>query len=314
MARRRLGVALVLDPPAADEVDGLRRALGDHALGRIVPHLTLISPVNVRREDLGPALSLLRDAAAAVPGPLDVVLGPPTTFLPANPVLYLPVSGDVEGVARLRAILFVEPLARRLTWPWIPHVTLADDAPIERITAATGVLDAYRVHVGFERVVLLEERHGDAGRRWVPLADALLGPRVIVGRGGLPLELTTGRVLDPEARALLDGLPADHRPRHWPEVDGAAVWSGPASSGAGGEQGGGEVGQRSVRGEHAPFPLFVVGRQEGAVVGVGAAWQEAGRSYLAVAAASGQDVDRHILARIESHLAEAGWDGELLDR
>ncbi len=65
MARVRLGVALLVPPPFDTEIDGLRRALGDGALGRIPAHLTLVPPVNVREERLGEALAALRRAAAA---------------------------------------------------------------------------------------------------------------------------------------------------------------------------------------------------------------------------------------------------------
>ena len=51
--RHRLGVALLLDPPGSFEVDGLRRALGDTALGAVPAHVTLVPPVNVRSEHLG---------------------------------------------------------------------------------------------------------------------------------------------------------------------------------------------------------------------------------------------------------------------
>ena len=45
--RHRLGVAVVIDPPVADEINGLRRAVRDGALDRIAPHVTLVPPVNV---------------------------------------------------------------------------------------------------------------------------------------------------------------------------------------------------------------------------------------------------------------------------
>ena len=50
---------MVLDVPAASEVDGLRRAVDDPALGRMAPHITLVPPVNVRTADLGAALARL---------------------------------------------------------------------------------------------------------------------------------------------------------------------------------------------------------------------------------------------------------------
>ena len=90
--RRRLGVAVIIDAPVADEINGLRRAVGDRALERIVPHVTLVPPVNVPAACLSDALARLRAAAATCPEPLHLTLGPPGSFLPANPVLTLAVA------------------------------------------------------------------------------------------------------------------------------------------------------------------------------------------------------------------------------
>lgn len=199
MPKARLGVALLVPSPLASEVDGLRRALGDGALGRIAPHITLVPPVNVREDRMGDALAVLRKAAART-RPLLLELGPIRTFLPVNPVVYLAVAGDgAGGLQELRDAVFSEPLARPLTWPWVPHVTLADEAAPERITAAVAALADYRVEAVFDRVHVLRE---SPGRRWEPIADAPFAPAVVVGRGGLPLDLSVTDRLDPEALAV----------------------------------------------------------------------------------------------------------------
>ncbi len=201
MPRMRLGVALLVPPPLDREVDGLRRAVGDGALGRVPAHLTLVPPVNVRTERLDEALAVLRRAAAAT-RPFTVALGPPTTFLPDNPVLYLPVGDGGEAVTALRNRVFVDPLARTLTWPFVPHVTIADDASPERIAAAEPSLAAYSAVVTFDRVHLLQEQ---PGRVWVPIADAAFAAPAVIGRGGLPVELTTSGRPDPGAWATATG-------------------------------------------------------------------------------------------------------------
>jgi 2'-5' RNA ligase len=195
-------VALLLPPALAAEVDGLRRALGDGALGRIPAHLTLVPPVNVRDDRLGEALGVLCRAATAT-RPFTVTLGPPATFLPDNPTVHLAVT-EGAGVERLRDGVFVEPLARPLTWPFVPHVTLADEADPDRVAAALVALADYRVDVTFSRVHLLRE---GPGRVWAPIADASFAPPAVVGRGGLPLELTVSEHLDPEAAALAGAAP-----------------------------------------------------------------------------------------------------------
>lgn len=187
MPRARLGVALLVPEPVATEIDGLRRALGDGALGRIPAHLTLVPPVNVALDRLEEAAVVLREAAAGCAGPLDLALGPAATFWPVTPVVYLDVSGDVEGLRSLRDRVFREPLARALTYDFVPHVTLADEvASPERIGAAVAALADYRSPVLFPAVQLLRE---GPGRIWEPIAEEPLGGGRVVGRGGLPLEL-----------------------------------------------------------------------------------------------------------------------------
>jgi 2'-5' RNA ligase len=206
--RLRLGVALLVPPPHDAAVDALRRAVGDPALDRIPAHLTLVPPVNVRADRLDDALAVLR-AAAGLVGAFAVRLGPPATFLPVNPVLYLPVVGtpddaDVATLHRLRDAVFTDPLARPLTWPFVPHVTLADEAAPERIAAAQAALTDFRLEFTVTRVHLLRE---GTDRRWEPVADAELGPPAVIGRGGLELELTRAQQPDPSLAQRLGDEP-----------------------------------------------------------------------------------------------------------
>ncbi|MGI8752518.1 MAG: GNAT family N-acetyltransferase [Acidimicrobiales bacterium] len=274
--RHRLGVAVVIDPPVADEINGLRRAVGDGALERIAPHVTLVPPVNVPASRLPDALARLRAAAASCLGPLHLTLGPPASFLPANPVLTLAVGGDVDGLGALRDSVFVEPLARTLSWPWVPHLTLADDGDPVRIEAAVGLLDAYRASVDVDRLVLLEATRASEGLRWRPLADAALGPRRVVGRGGIDLELTRGRIVDPEAMGIIRaaGLPA---------------LPGPIGDGAG---------------------IVVTGRRATDVVGVATAWRDDGGGHVGVVVAQDrrrEGIGSHLLAHVEAAVGDAGW-------
>lgn len=192
-----------MPPPLDREVDALRKALGDGTLGKVPAHLTLVPPVNVREDRLAEALHVLRQAGAAS-RPFTVSLGAPTTFLPHNPTLYLPVSAGEEQVVALRERVFREPLARPLTWPYVAHVTVADEADPARIAAAEGALASYRAEVTFERVHILRE---SPGRVWEPWAEAGLAAPAVVGRGGLPLELSVTNIVDPEGWALLQRQP-----------------------------------------------------------------------------------------------------------
>jgi len=201
--RLRLASALLVPPPFAAEIDGLRRALGEN-LDRVAPHLTLVPPVNVRVEDLGAALALLRKAAAVV-DPITVTLGPAVTFHPVNPVVYLEVGGDVESVHRLRDAVFEAPLERSMSHRFVPHVTLVESTTPERIEAALVALADYRIEVTFEAAYVLQEHE----RRWRPIADARFASALVIGRGGIESEITVSSLADPHVVAFA-GTPQPH--------------------------------------------------------------------------------------------------------
>lgn len=207
MPRQRLGAVLMVPQPVATEIDGLRRALADPVRGRVAPHLTLVPPVNVHDRDLPAALDVVRRAAASV-GPLRLRLGPVATFHPADPVLYLVVSGDLDGYDALRRALLTPPLERAVHDPWVPHVTVAANVEPQRIPAAVEALSDFDADVTLDKVHLLTEQ---PDRVWRPIADAPLGHRGgTVGRGGIELTLHTSGRPDPEAASLL-ALEAGHR-------------------------------------------------------------------------------------------------------
>lgn len=284
MGRRRLGVVLLVPPPLDREIDGLRRGLGDGALGRIAPHLTIVPPVNVREDRLGDALGLLRRAAAATT-PITLTLGPPATFLPAAPVVQLPVTGEERAMGallRLRTTVFVEPLARPLTHPFVPHVTVADELEEPRIGAGLAALADYVVEATFAAVHLLEE---GPGRTWRPIADAPFSAPAVVARGPMQVELTVTGLVDPEAGALVD--------REWP--------AGP------------DVPSLDSEGEQHRTPvagLVVTARRADEVVGVAVGTvegSEARLSRLVVAGAErGTGVGAHLLDRFCSAAAGRG--------
>ena len=205
MARRRqLAVLLAIPGRAAVEIDGLRRALGAAALSRIVPHVTLVPPRNVGEDDLPVVLEVVRRAASALP-PVRLELGPPESFLPVTPVLYLSVGGDLETLAELRRLLLAGPLCPppgREERGFVPHVTIDQRIEPARLPGALETLKHYRASVTVTEVTVVEF-HPET-RRWLSLAAVALGQERVVGRGGVELELTVSAGLDPDSEAFFE--------------------------------------------------------------------------------------------------------------
>jgi GNAT superfamily N-acetyltransferase len=187
---------------AADEIDGLRRAVSSADIDRIAPHVTLVPPVNVREESVAGACDLVATVTADF-SPLALELGPPASFLPVNPVCYLEVSGETAALGSLRSLvsrLGTGPLvapSSRPERPFVPHATINRHMDPARIGPTLSALDGYRAGVVFEVVTLLE--FSEAERRWSPLFEAPFRRAAIVGRGGVEIELSLSPRLDPAA-------------------------------------------------------------------------------------------------------------------
>lgn len=328
MARRRVGVVLLLDPPVSDEIDGLRRALGAGDLGRIRPHVTLVSPLNLAAADLPAALERVRSAASGLGGALRLTLGPIASFEPVNPVLHLRVGGDLGELRRLRDSVSGVPLDRLGSWPYVGHVTLVEQFPPDRLTSALGLLSSYSAVVEVGRVVMMEERSSsslsapgavrvaeglcpggpgrlgaNSRRRWVPLADAALERRAVVGRGGVEIALSRGRVVGPDLVEL--AVSAAGKVGAHGSAGGDPGWCGafghhPVSEGIG----------RADPDRSFPEPVVVTAVRDSVTVGGAVAWWSEGTAHAGVLVAPsvrGQGIGRHLLARLEADLAAGGW-------
>jgi 2'-5' RNA ligase/GNAT superfamily N-acetyltransferase len=199
MAKIRFGVALVIDEPIARDIDVLRRALGDGALQRIMPHITIVPPVNIDESRVDACLEILRDAAIET-RPFHVSLGDVATFMPANPVIYLNIDPAKE-VLRLRDSVFRGPLNKKEDHEFVPHVTICDEASEEKINGALLALSAYRQETTFDRIHLLRK---DTNKPWYSFADFVFSAQRTIGTGGLEVKLDVSEVVSSDAARFLD--------------------------------------------------------------------------------------------------------------
>jgi 2'-5' RNA ligase len=203
VGRRRLVVALVPPAQLTEDVQAVRRLLGDPRVDRLAPHLTLVAPVNVDADAVGTAAQVL-DAAAARREPFVLELGPVDTFAPATPTLHLRVGGDLGALGRLREAVAAPPLDRLDPRPFVPHVTLRNRADLDALPGALAALSGTAGSWTVDRVLLLEQHpHPDGGSCWLPLHEAPFGGPARVGRGGVELLLRRVGILEPAAAAVL---------------------------------------------------------------------------------------------------------------
>ncbi len=176
MSRRAIGVAIGLPEPYTSELQGWRERLGDVNAGAIPPHVTLLPPTELDTGDLDVVEEHLR-AIASAERPFVIQLSGSGTFRPVSPVVFVPLVEGAQHCQALEARIRSGPLARELTFPYHPHVTVAHDLADERLDQAFAALSSYEARFrvwGFS----LFERGPD--QVWRPQRDFPFGA------GGLP--------------------------------------------------------------------------------------------------------------------------------
>ncbi len=188
MNRYRIGLIHHFSGLNANMVDGLRGCLGGFGIGRILPHITLVPPANLYRQDVDAEIYRLRKIAAETPE-YQFEVGPAGTFYPVSPVLYLSVGGSgLSEMASLQARLVSSDLYKSNTRPYVPHVTLINPADSAEIDAAQRIMKSvlFREKVNsFE--MMLSPVHG----YWELSSDFRFEPSRMVHQAGMSMEVFT---------------------------------------------------------------------------------------------------------------------------
>jgi 2'-5' RNA ligase len=157
---------LLLDRVTTGAIDDLRRSVGADDLDRIPPHITLVPPIDLTADQIDQLWPSVAEVAGKY-GHLQLVIGPSATFAPRTMTIHLAVDGDLETLGCLVDELRVDPLPHRRRWPFVPHVTLREDAPAELIEQSLRSLADVRFAVQVDGLHVLEHlpRPG-GGRNW----------------------------------------------------------------------------------------------------------------------------------------------------
>lgn len=176
MVRRDFGVAIGLPEPYSTELTGWRERLGDpHATG-IPPHVTLLPPTTLHEADL-PLIEGHLKAIASGESPFEMHLRGSGTFRPVSPVVFVPLARGISECERVQVKVRSGPLARELSFPYHPHVTVAHNLPEPALDRAFDSLATYEARFTVWGFTMFEQGPDQV---WRPQRDFPFGA------GGLP--------------------------------------------------------------------------------------------------------------------------------
>ena len=134
-----LGVVVSIPEPWAQLLVEWRGKCGDPQASLVPPHVTLLPPTEVPIGDRAEISAHLARVAAAH-APFDLHLAGTDTFRPVSEVVFVAVARGVAECAQIATDVRTGPLARPLTFPYHPHVTVAHDVPTDMLDMASSGL------------------------------------------------------------------------------------------------------------------------------------------------------------------------------
>ena len=180
MTTRTIGVAIAIPEPYGTELQRVREAFGDRLATSIPTHITLLPPTEVDSEDLDGIEKHLRSIAESEQ-PFEIHLRGSGTFHPVSPVVFVSVVSGIGDCERVEARVRSGPLARDLSFPYHPHVTVAHDLPPDTLRRAFDLMATYDVRFEVWGFSLYE--HGSDGvwrpQRDFPMGQLLPGPQSV---------------------------------------------------------------------------------------------------------------------------------------
>ncbi|MEU2347388.1 2'-5' RNA ligase family protein [Modestobacter sp. NPDC049651] len=130
-----LGVVVSVPEPWAQLLVEWRTKCGDPQASLVPPHVTLLPPTEVAVRDRA-AISEHLAAVARAHAPFDMHLSGTGTFRPVSEVVFVTVALGIGDCEQIATHVRTGPLARPLSFPYHPHVTVAHDVPTDMLDMA----------------------------------------------------------------------------------------------------------------------------------------------------------------------------------
>jgi 2'-5' RNA ligase len=136
-----------------------------------------LPPTALHDEALHDVEEHLRQVAAAEES-FDVRLRGSSTFRPVSPVVFVPLAMGISGCERIEGKVRSGPLARDLSFPYHPHVTVAHDVGDEMLDRAFAALASYDASFRVWGFTLFEQ---GPDKVWRPQRDFPFGRAGLLG-------------------------------------------------------------------------------------------------------------------------------------
>ncbi len=167
---RVIGVALAIPEPYGSLLQAHRESFGDPLARQIPTHITLLAPLTVDASLLPEIEAHLGDVAAAGV-PFEIELRGTATFRPVSPVVFVQLSRGISSCEWLERRVRSGLLARELTFPYHPHVTVAHDLDDAALDLAFQTLATFSAEFSVTGFCLFEHIDGV----WRPKREFPLG-------------------------------------------------------------------------------------------------------------------------------------------
>ena len=156
-----IGVIVPVPEPWASLLVDWRTKVGDPQAALVPPHVTLLPPTEVPVDDREAIAEHLAAVAAAHP-PFDMHLSGTGTFNPVSDVVFVAVARGIGNCELLADDVRQGPLARTLSFPYHPHVTVAHDVPPDMQELAYNGLQPLSAEFRVEHFTEFEQTAGGA--------------------------------------------------------------------------------------------------------------------------------------------------------
>lgn len=153
-----LGLSLDIAPPAREVLEEARMRYEPTA-GDMLPHVTVLPPIDVD-DDAMPAVLAHLESVARATAPFTLALAGTGTFRPVSPVVFVAVHEGGPDCAALERRARSGDMAVETRFPYHPHVTIAHDVAQALLDRAEADLAGFEATMLMASMGLYENRDG----------------------------------------------------------------------------------------------------------------------------------------------------------